>query len=224
MRLSGSTFVSIGAIAALVAIGVTVQVLPATDPRTVELRPWLAARALGVASYLLLAAQVALGFVLSHPRNAAAWKLSRPLFPWHELLTVFTGGFIVLHVGLLAVDSYADVGLVGTLVPGLSGYRPVPVALGTVALYALLFTAVTAKWTRLLPPGAWLLVHRLAALAFFMTWLHAVLAGTDGRALAPLYLVTGLPIVAAWAHRWWTRRTRPARPPLPAPVAARDLP
>ena len=212
MRVSGATLVALGALAVLVALGVTDQVLPAADPRTVQVRPWIAARALGVTAYLLLAAEVALGLVLSHPRNNVAWRLTKPVFPWHELLAVFTGAFLALHIALLVVDPYANVGLVGAFVPGFSAYRPPAVAVGSVALYALVFTAVTAKWTRLLPSGWWLKVHRFAAVAFLLAWVHAVLAGTDGGALTPLYLATGLPILAGVAHRWWTARVRPRRP------------
>jgi DMSO/TMAO reductase YedYZ heme-binding membrane subunit len=129
------------------------------------------------------------------------------------MVSVFTGAFIALHVVLLAVDPYANVGVVGAFVPGYSAYRPVAVGLGSVAMYALIFTAVTAKWTRLLPSGWWLKVHRLSAVVFLMTWVHAVLAGSDGGALLPLYLATGLPILAGVAHRWWTARVRPQRAP-----------
>ena len=41
MRVGALTLVAIGAIAALVALGVTDQVLPAADARTTELRPWM---------------------------------------------------------------------------------------------------------------------------------------------------------------------------------------
>ena len=180
MRVSAPLLIAIGAIAVLVAIGVTDQVLPATDARTAELRPWIAARALGVMAYLLLALEVATGLVLSHPRNTAAWRKTKQVFPWHELLTVFTFGFLAIHGVLLAVDRYANVGWLGALVPGLSAFRTPAIALGTVAAYTMLFTAITAKWTRLLPSGWWLKVHRVAALTFLMTWLHAVLSGTDG--------------------------------------------
>ena len=211
MRLSPVTLVILCAVAALVAIGVTDQILPASDPRTVELRPWVAARALGVTAYLLLALEVALGLVLSHPRNTSEWRKTKQVFPWHEMVSVFTGAFLILHIILLAIDPFAKVGIVGALVPGFSTFRPVAVGLGTVALYALIFTAATAKWTRLLPSGWWLKVHRFAAVAFLLTWVHAVLAGTDGGALTPLYLATGLPILAGVAHRWWTARVRPPR-------------
>ena len=216
MRVSAPVLVAIGAIAVLVAIGVTDQVIPAADARTAELRPWIAARAVGVMAYLLLALEVATGLVLSHPRNAAAWRKTKQVFPWHELLTVFTFGFLAIHGVLLAVDRYANVGWLGALVPGLSAFRTPAIAIGTLAAYTMLFTAVTAKWTRLLPSGWWLKVHRVAALTFLMTWLHAVLSGTDGAALMPLYLVTGLPILAGIVHRSWTGRTRS---PRTAPVA-----
>ena len=221
MRVSAPVLVSIGAIAVLVAIGVTDQVIPATDPRTAELRPWIAARALGVMAYLLLALEVATGLVLSHPRNNAAWRKTKQVFPWHEMLTVFTFGFLAFHGVLLAVDRYVDVGWLGALVPGLSAFRTPAIALGTVAAYAMLFTAVSAKWTRLLPSGWWLKAHRFAALAFLLAWLHAVLSGTDGGALMPLYVVTGLPILAGVVHRSWTARPRSQRPA--AAASARPL-
>lgn len=212
MRVGGPTLVAIGAVAALVALGVTDQVLPATDERTAELRPWIAARALGVTAYLLLAIEVGLGILLSHPRMTAEWRKTKQVFPWHEMVTVFTFAFVAIHVALMAVDQYVKVGWLGALVPGLSEFRTPAIAVGTIAMYAMLFTAVTAKWTRLLPSGWWLKVHRLAAVTFLMTWVHSVLAGTDGGALLPLYLATGLPILAAVAHRWWTARVRPGRP------------
>jgi predicted ferric reductase len=219
MRVSPSVLVIVGGLAALVALAVTDRLLPASDPGVAQVRPWIAARAFGVTAYLLLALETALGLVLSHPRNTASWRLTKPVFPWHELLTVFTGAFLVLHGVLLAIDPYAGVGVVGALVPGLSGYRPPAIAIGTIAAYALIVTAVTAKWTRLLPSGWWLRIHRLAALAFGLTWVHAVLAGTDGGSLLPLYLVTGVPILAGVGHRWWTAKARRVPSALPSRTA-----
>jgi predicted ferric reductase len=224
MRVSVPVLVSIGAVVVLVALGVTDAVIPVSDPRTGDIRPWVAARALGVTAYLLLAFEVGLGLVLSHPRNIAAWHKTKQVFPWHEMVTVFTLGFLFLHIALLAVDRYAKVGWLGAFVPGFSEYRPAAIAVGSVAMYALLFTAITAKFTRLLPSGWWLKAHRFAAVAFLLAWVHAVLAGTDGGALSPLYVLTGLPILAAIAHRWWTVRARPVRREAAAPSASRPAP
>lgn len=219
MRVGAAALVAVGALVALVALAVTDQVLPAADPRVADLRPWLAGRALGVTAYLLLALQVGMGLVLSHPRNTAAWRTTRQVLPWHELVTVFVWAFLILHIVLMAVDPWADVGWLGALVPGLSGYRTPAIAIGSVAVYAMLFTAITAKWTKLLPDGWWLKVHRLSALVFLATWVHSVLAGTDTNALTPLYLATGLPILLGVAHRWWTARVRPRRDAQPATSA-----
>ena len=153
MRVGPATLISIGAIAALVALAVTVQILPETDARTPVDASVVAARAMGTTAYVLLAIEVGLGLVLSHPNNITTWHATKQIFPWHEMVTVFAGAFIALHVALLAVDPYAKVGVIGALVPGYSEYRPVAVAIGSIALYALIVTAVTAKWTHLLPSG-----------------------------------------------------------------------
>lgn len=211
MRLTLPVVVGLLAGTILLALAVTEQVLPAGTARAADLRPWLAARALGVTAYLLLALDVTLGLLLAHPRNHAAWRSTRASFPWHQLVTVFTLAFLVLHVVILAVDPLADVGVVGALVPGRSGYRPEAVAIGTVAFYALLVTAISARWTRLLPGGWWLRLHRFAAVAFVLAWVHSVLAGTDTAALTPLYVATGIPVLAALAHRWWSASSGPRR-------------
>jgi hypothetical protein len=219
MRAGIATLVIIGAVAALVAVGITDQVIPATDDRTLAVRPWVAARALGITAYLLLALEVATGVWLSHPRNAGDGRSTRVTFPWHELLTVFTGAFLALHIVLLAVDPYAGVAWIGAFVPGFSQYRTVPVAIGSVALYAMIITAVTAKWTRLLPAGWWLKVHRLTALVFLAAWVHGFLSGTDTMPLLPLYLITGGVVLLGVAHRWTSTGRAVRTTATPGPVA-----
>ncbi len=130
-------------------------------------------------------------------------------------------GMSLWFVSLL-LDPYAGVGLAGTFIPGLSGYRSSPVALGTLALYAFLLTAITARYTKLLPPGMWLSVHRLSLIVFALAWLHGILAGTDSNALLPLYVGTGLAVVLAGGYRYWaSRKGRPtfqtSRPEVQAP-------
>ncbi|MGZ8438121.1 MAG: hypothetical protein ACXW4H_05785 [Candidatus Limnocylindrales bacterium] len=194
----------------IVMVFATDQILPASTDRQAELRFWLAARATGVVALLLLTLQVAIGLVLSHPHNKTSWKLSKRIFPWHDHLWVFVVAFLVAHIVSLVVDPKAGVSLTGAFVPGLSQYRSTPVALGTLALYAFLVTALTARYTRLLPPGAWLSLHRLALLIFVLSWLHGMLAGTDSQPLQLVYVLTGTVVVAAGAYRYWaSRRAQP---------------
>ena len=206
-RLSGRAAIMFGAVLVLILLAATDQIVPATSERQAAVRIWLAARATGIAAFLLLTLQVALGLVLSHPTNKSTWKLSKRIFSWHEHLWVFVTAFLVVHVVSLVLDPYAGVGLGGALVPGLSSYRSPAVALGTIALYAFLLTAITARYTRLLPSGLWLSIHRLALVVWAMVWLHGILAGTDAAPLQPLYLACGLTVVVAGTYRYWVSRT-----------------
>ncbi len=229
MRLSARAWVVLGALLGLLIVFATDQIVPATTEYQAQVRLWLAGRATGVVSYLLLTALVAFGLILSHPTNQTTWKLSRRLFPWHENLFVFVVAFLVAHVVSLVLDPFAGVGVDGALIPGLSEYRSAPVALGTLGLYAALISGISARWTRLLPAGLWLKLHRFALVAWVMGWLHGLTAGTDALPLLPLYLASGLFVIAAGTYRYWvSRTTRPtfatARPDPtehPSPVSTR---
>jgi sulfoxide reductase heme-binding subunit YedZ len=166
-----------------------------------------------------------LGILLSHPEQAR-WKKAKGIFPWHESLWVFVFAFLLVHVVSLVVDEYAGVGIGGALVPGMSSYRSVPVALGVLSLYALLITALTARYTRLLPAGVWLRLHRLSVVVLGLAWMHGVLAGTDSDALRPLYWTIGISVLAAASYRYWLVRERARRArsiaaePRSAPIRA----
>ena len=150
--------------------------------------------------------------MLSHPRNTAEWRKTKQVFPWHEMLTVFMRAFLTLHIVLLAVDPYAGVGWRRRARARL---LPVPPARRRDRLGGALRPHLHRRHGQVdhasCPAGWWLKVHRFAIVVFLMTWVHAVLAGTDGGALTPMYLATGLPILAGVAHRWWTAEVRPQR-------------
>ena len=210
-RLSGRALSVAIALTGLGVVLATDQVLPATSAHQAELRIWLASRAAGILTLVLLAFQIVVGLVLSHPVNKSTWKLSKRLFPWHEHVWLFVLAFVAAHVITIILDPYAGVGLSGAFVIGLSSYRTAPVALGTLALYALLATGVTARWTKLLPAGAWLTIHRLGVVVFVMGWMHGLLAGTDSIPLVSLYVLLGCAVGGAAAYRYWvTRLGRPA--------------
>jgi sulfoxide reductase heme-binding subunit YedZ len=194
------------ALVGLILVYATDQILPPTTDRQAELRFWLAARATGMVAFGLLTFQVVVGLVLSHPHNKTTWKLSKRIFPWHDHLWVFVMTFLAAHILSLVADPKSGVGLLGAVIPGMSQYRSVPVALGTIGLYAFLITALTARQTRLLPPGAWLSLHRLAIGIFAISWVHGMLAGTDSTFLRPLYVLAAVAVIEAAAYRYWAAR------------------
>jgi hypothetical protein len=208
VRLSGRAFVVLISLAGLAIVASTDQIVPASSEYAAQMRLWLAARATGIVTYLLLTALVTLGLVLSHPVNQSTWKLSKRLFPWHEHLFMFTVAFLVVHVVSLVLDPYAEVGIGGALIPGLSSYRSAPVAVGVLALYALVLTGLTARYMRLIPKAGWLKIHRVSIATFVLAWIHGITTGTDYELLRPLYVITGLAVLAAAAYRYWVSRQR----------------
>jgi predicted ferric reductase len=213
--LSGRGSFVLIALLGLVVLAATDQILPPTSDRQAELRFWLAARATGLVAFGLLTFQVVVGLVLSHPHNKTTWKLSKRIFPWHEHLWVFVMAFLMVHVLSLVADPKSGVDLIGAVVPGMSRYRNVAVALGTMGLYALLITALTARYTKLLPAGAWLRLHRLAIGVFGLAWAHGVLAGTDTPTLRLLYVTAGVLVTLAGANRYWVVRRARTNAPVP---------
>jgi DMSO/TMAO reductase YedYZ heme-binding membrane subunit len=207
VRLSVGNQIVIAAMSVLAIIFATGQILPPVSEHQAEVRVWLGSRAAGITALLLMTFQVVIGLVLSHPTNKSTWRLSRLLFPWHEHAWVFTLSFVAVHVVTMAADRFANVGWVGALVPGMSEYRTIPVAIGTIATYALLITGLTARVTRLLPPGWWLRIHRLALVVLALAWAHGLLAGTDTFDAVAVYLVTFFAVVLAATYRYWIVRT-----------------
>ena len=209
-RLRGGPLVAVGAAVGLLILAATEQILPATSAHQAELRIWLASRAAGFTALGLLTVQIALGLVLSHPTNKSTWRLSKRLFPWHENAWIFVLAFLAAHIASLIADPYAGVGFAGAFVPGLSGYRSAPVALGSLGLWALLATGLTARYTRLLPAGAWLSLHRISLVVFILAWMHGLTAGSDSTPMLAFYVATGGLVIAAGAYRYWVSRA--ARP------------
>ena len=219
-RLGVPTLVAVAAVATLAVVFTTDQVLPATSDHQAQLRVWLGSRAAGLVALVLMTFQVVVGLVLSHPTNKSTWRLSKLLFPWHEHAWVFTLAFVAIHGITMAVDRFANVGWLGALVPGMSQFRTVPVALGTLATYSLLITGITARVTRLLPAGWWLKLHRVSLGVLALAWAHGILAGTDTFDAVVVYAGTFAGVTLAAAYRYWIVRT--GRPTFATSLADGD--
>jgi len=122
--------------------------------------PWIVGRASGITAYLLLLAVTALGLALSHPWRARYRRPSTVArIRAHAVLATFTLAFTVLHIVVLANDSYAGVGWRGALLPMGASYRPVPVTLGVIGLYSGLLSGVTAAMAGRLTARLWWPLH-----------------------------------------------------------------
>ncbi len=117
-------------------------------------------------------------------------------------LAVFTLVFTVLHVVVLATDSYAGVGFFGSLVPMGSTYRPVPVTLGVIGLYAGLLAGLTASLAGRFIGRIWWPIHKISAISLVLVWGHGFLAGSDSPVMAIFYVGTAALVLGVGISRY----------------------
>ena len=174
-----------------------------------KMAPWILGRAAGITSYLLLVALTLFGLVLSHPsrsrwrRPSAATRIRA-----HVSLSVFTLVFTVLHIVVLATDTYAGVGWRGAFLPMGATYRPLPVTLGVIALYAGLAAGLTAALAGRISRRSWWPIHKVAIVSLVLVWAHGILAGIDTPLLLAMYVLTGGLVVFVAVSRYTTRTVR----------------
>lgn len=171
-----------------------------SQPLLTTVWPWVLARAAGLAAFALLTVLVILGLGMSHP----AWKrlLSRRFFAWHRALALGVFVLVAIHGISLVLDRYAGVGWAALVVPGLTRYRPIPVAFGVVAAELLALMAVSAhlakNWGRL----KWMTLHRWAAVTWVLVLGHSIWSGTDSQALSEFYYATAIMVGVASLLRY----------------------
>ena len=174
-----------------------------------RMAPWILGRAAGITSYLLLVALVLMGLVLSHPYSSKWRRPSAAVrIRTHVSLSVFTLVFTVLHIVVLATDKYAGVGWWGAFVPMGATYRPLPVTLGVIALYAGLLAGLTAALAGRISARIWWPIHKVAIVSMILVWLHGVLAGIDTPVILAMYIASGFVVVTLALSRYLTESHR----------------
>ncbi len=142
---------------------------------------WFTARGAGLSALVLLSASTALGALASHRFRPGARYVVQYL---HRAFAGLGVSVLVLHVGTILADSYAQVGWRGALIPFTSGYRPTAVAFGSLAAYTFLGVAVLglARGRMAATPAgarAWRGLHGLAYAGWGLAILHGFTAGSD---------------------------------------------
>ena len=153
---------------------------------------WIILRAAGIGAYLMLFASVAFGLVATTaPFGKRIAKQSTILI--HQFLSTVGLVLLGIHIGGLLVDSFMHFAPADVLVPGSSTYRPIPVALGIIAMYAMVMVLVSSWVRRRYSSKLWRRLHMAAAPAFALAMLHGVFAGADAtrRWMYLTYVITG---------------------------------
>jgi predicted ferric reductase len=151
---------------------------------------WYIARSTGIVAWALIAAAVIWGLLLStrllegHP--APKWLLDL-----HRFLGALAVGFTGLHLLGLFADSYTSFGPTDLLVPFASAWKPLPVALGVVAMYLLVAVEASSLMMRRIPRRWWRWIHLTSFGSYWLATIHGIAAGTDrsGPLLFSAYVV-----------------------------------
>lgn len=176
---------------------------------------WFATRSTGVIAFVLLTLTTVLG-VASTQRAMASRHWPRfATQSLHRNLSILAVLFLVAHVVTTILDSFVQVGWWAVLVPGVSSYQRLGVALGALAVDVLAVVTVTSLLRRRLSARLWRAVHWASYAVWPLALMHFLRTGTDvahggwGFALGSLSLL--LVGTAATVRLLSTNGPRPLR-------------
>lgn len=156
---------------------------------------WFVSRASGLVAIVMLTATVVLGATHVTRASTGGW-LRFTVHAVHRNLSLLSVVFLVVHIGSAIIDGYVDLAWIDAVVPFVSGYHPIWVGLGAIALDLLIAVIVTSLLRTRLSQRVWRSVH----LASYALWPVAVLHGWGiGGADSKLDWVIGLYVACAVA-------------------------
>lgn len=154
---------------------------------------WYLSRASGIVAWFLLTASVLVGILL--PAKMFASQRPAWVTDLHRWLGGLTITFLMIHLVGLWADSYIEFDLAEFLIPMSTDWKPVPVALGVVAMWLVVAIHASSLIMKSIPRPVWRWIHLMSYPAFLLTSLHGTFAGTD--AANPIYSYSSTAAVAA---------------------------
>ncbi|MDW4909211.1 ferric reductase-like transmembrane domain-containing protein [Streptomyces sp. ADMS] len=139
---------------------------------------WYANRATGAACLVLFTVVVLLGIAV-RLRGKLPGLPRFGTVTLHRTLSLSATAFLALHVAAAVIDGYVDITPLDALVPFVSGYQPLWLGLGTVALDLMLAVLVTSLLRARLGHRTWRAVHWLAYASWPIALVHGIGIGTD---------------------------------------------
>jgi hypothetical protein len=140
---------------------------------------WFLARGTGAVALLLLTGSVVLG-VLGSVRFDAGPRWPRfTIDALHRDVSLLVIVFLVLHVLVSVLDSFAPVSLLDAVIPFRSAYRPFWMGLGALSFDLLLALVFTSLMRRRLGYRAWRAIHWLAYASWPVAVFHGLGTGSD---------------------------------------------
>jgi predicted ferric reductase len=168
---------------------------------------WYITRAAGWVAYFLLWFSTVWGLAL--PTKFFDRFISPTFtFDFHEFISLFSIGFVILHVGVLLFDQYLPYSLAQILVPFLSPYRPLWVGLGVLGFYLTLLVTITFYLRKQIGQKKFKAIHTLSLVGYFGTVLHSFFAGSDSSLPAVQFVYLSTFLVVLFLTLYWLIHAR----------------
>lgn len=180
---------------------------------------WDGLRAAGFAAYLLLWVGLVTGMAV-HMRYRPGPLAMTWLLETHRIASALSLSFVAGHIAGLLVDPTIAFSPLDIATGLSSSYRPVQVALGSLATWLSIVVLGSTALAGRMPYASWRNLHYLSFPAYFLALLHGVTSGTD--ASAPISLVVyasaasfvAAMVVARLFGRGWVTAGGTAGPPI----------
>jgi methionine sulfoxide reductase heme-binding subunit len=187
------------------------------NPQPSEHLWWLAGRASGFVALLLITASVLIGLAMASKLFRRP-GLPRVLSALHEQLAVAGLVAIGAHGVTLLGDPWLDPGLSGITLPFAIDYRAGFVAAGIAGGYIAAALGLSYYARRRIGSRRWRNAHRYIVIAWVLSVVHTLGAGTDAALPAVRWIVLAPLLPAALLL---VARLIPRRPRTPAPSRRR---
>ena len=154
---------------------------------------WDTTRAGGFTAYILLTLSVLLGLALSL-RWQPRWFPRLISYELHVWITVLSFIFLGVHIFASWIDPFTRFGLDELLIPFVSHYRPLWMALGIVAMYLSLAVTLSLFVRRQIGYTWWLRLHELSFAVWALSTIHGLATGSDTRTIwgIELYIISAI--------------------------------
>jgi hypothetical protein len=158
---------------------------------------WDTARAGGFVAYILVTISIALGLALSlrwYSRSWPRWATT----DLHRYITLLALVFTGVHSLAIWLDPYMAFTPAEVLVPFMTHYRPIWVALGIVAAYLLVAIWLSERIQKRIGYAWWRRLHYLTFGVWGLATIHGLTTGTDTRTGWALLIYAGSALLVGW--------------------------
>jgi hypothetical protein len=162
---------------------------------------WYLTRGFGLVALILLTLTMVLGLT-------QAVRFARPGWPrfvvsaLHKNAALVALVLLVVHIVTSVLDSYAPIHIVDVFIPFVSGYRPLWLGLGALALDLFVALLITSLLRERLGYRAWRAVHWAAYASWPLAVVHGLGTGSDTK-LGWVLFINAVCVGAVLAALWW---------------------